>query len=65
VKCVSYLFDGSKCPQKGIPLSKGATRSITEGGAKFLGKLVGISLIASKRTYCMIAQTHNYYTVSY
>ena len=33
VKCVLYLFDGSKCLQKGIVLSKGVTRSITEGVA--------------------------------
>jgi len=34
VKCVSYLFDGSKCLQQGMPFSKGVTRSITEGGRK-------------------------------
>ena len=34
VKCISYLFDGSKCLQKRIPLSKGVTRLITEGGTK-------------------------------
>ena len=49
VKCVSYLYDGSKCLQKGIPLSKGVTRSITEGGTKFLGKLINVSLSATKR----------------
>ena len=50
VKCISYLFDGSKCLQKGIVLSKGVTRSITEGGTKFLGKLIGVSLSATKRS---------------
>jgi len=47
MKCVSYLYDGSKCLQKEIPLSKGVTRLITEGGTKFLGKL--FSLSATKR----------------
>ena len=50
VKCVSYLFDGKKCLQKGIPLSKGVTRSITEGGTKFLGKLINVSLSVTKRS---------------
>jgi len=34
VKCVSYLFEYL---QNGIRFSKGATRSIIEGGTKFLG----------------------------
>jgi len=39
-KPVSYLFDGVKHLQKGIPLLKGTTRSITEGDTKLLGKLI-------------------------
>jgi len=50
VKCVLYLFDGSKCLQKGIVLSKGVIRSITEGGTKFLGKLMDVSLSATRRS---------------
>ena len=50
VKCVLYLFDGFKCLQKGIVLSKGVARSITEGGTKFLGKLIDVSLSATKRS---------------
>ena len=50
VKCISYLFDGFKCLQKGIVLSKGVTRSITEGGTKYLGKLIDVSLSATKRS---------------
>jgi len=34
VKCISYLFDGLNCLQKGILLSKGVTRSITEDGTR-------------------------------
>ena len=48
-KCVSYLFNGIKHLQKGVPLSKGTTRSITEGGTKFLGKLIDVSLSATKK----------------
>ena len=48
-KCVSYMFDGSKHLQKGIPLSKGTTHSITEGGTKLLGKLIDVSLSATKK----------------
>ena len=48
-KCVSYLFDGIKQFQNGIPLSKGTTRSIIEGGTKFLGKLIDVSLSATKK----------------
>jgi len=48
-KCVSYLFDGVKHLRKGIPLSKNATRSITEGDIKFLGKLINVSLCATKK----------------
>jgi len=40
VKCVSFLFDG---------LPKGATRSITEGEKKVLGKLIYVSLSATKK----------------
>jgi len=35
--CVSYLFDG-------FNHSKGTAQSITEGGTKFLGKLIDVSL---------------------
>jgi len=35
VKCISYLFDGSKIILLGVSLSKGATRSIVEGETKF------------------------------
>ena len=48
-KCVSYLFDGFKHLRKGVPLSKGTTRSITEGKTKFLGKLIDVSLSATKK----------------
>ena len=33
---------------QGVPLPKGATRPITEGQTKFLGKLINISLSATK-----------------
>ena len=49
VKCVSYLYDGAKHLKEGILLSKGTTRSITEGGTKFLGKLIDVSLSATKK----------------
>ena len=49
VKCVSYLFNGSKIIPQGISLSNGVTRSIVEGETKFLGKLIGVSLSATKR----------------
>ena len=48
-KCTSFLFDGSKLLLQGIPLSKGSTRSITEGQTKFLGKLIDVSLSATKK----------------
>jgi len=47
--CVSYLFDGFNHLQESIPLTKGTTQSITEGGTKFLGKLIDVSLSASKK----------------
>ena len=47
-KCVSYLFDGSHHSQQGIELSGGITKSITEGGTKFLGKSLEVSLSATK-----------------
>jgi len=50
VQCISYLFDGSKCMQKGILLSKGVTRSITEGGTKCLEKLIDVSLSGARRS---------------
>jgi len=34
LKCISFLFDGSKVIPKGLPLSKGTTRPITEGQTK-------------------------------
>jgi len=49
-KCVSFLFDGTKLLLQGIPLSKGSTRLITEGQTKFLGKLIDLSLNATKKT---------------
>ena len=48
-KCVSFLFDGVKHLQEGIPLSKGTTRSIIQGETKFLGKLINVSLSATKK----------------
>ena len=48
-KCISFLFDGFKLLLQGIPLSKGSTRSITEGQTKFLGKLIDVSLSATKK----------------
>ena len=47
-KCVSYLFDGHSHRKEGIQLSSGFTKSITEGGTKFLGKLLEVSLSATK-----------------
>ena len=47
-KCVSYLFDGSHHSRQGIELSGGITKSITEGGTKFLGKSLEVSLSATK-----------------
>ena len=47
-KCVSYLFDGSQHNRQGIELSGGITKSITEGGTKFLGKSLEVSLSATK-----------------
>ena len=63
VKCISYLFDGSKCLQKRIPLSKGVTRLITEGGTKILGKLIDTLLSTNKRAANkhMISQLKNCY----
>ena len=43
-KCVSYLFDGSHHSQQGIELSGGITKSITEGGTKFLGKSLDLGV---------------------
>ena len=48
-KCISFLFDGSRIVPKGLPLSKGTTSSITEGQTKFLGKLIDVSLSATKK----------------
>ena len=48
-KCISFLFDGSKVAPMGLPLSKGTTRPITEGQTKFLGKLIDVSLSATKK----------------
>ena len=48
-KCISFLFDGTKVVQKGLPLSKGSTRPITEGQTKYLGKLLDVSLSAMKK----------------
>ena len=47
--CISYLLDGSKIIPQGISLSKGTTRSIVEGAIKFLGKVMDLSLSATKR----------------
>ena len=47
VKCVSYFFNGSRIIPQGISLSNGVTRSIVED--KFLGKLISVSLSATKR----------------
>jgi len=47
-KCISFLFDGTKHLPQGIPLSGGTTKLITEGGTKFLGKLIDVSLSATK-----------------
>jgi len=48
-KCVSYLFDGSKIIPHGVSLSNGITRSIVEGGTKFLGKIIDVFLSATKK----------------
>ena len=48
-KCVSFVFDGSKVMPHGLPLSKGSTRPITEGHTKFLGKLIDVTLSATKK----------------
>ena len=48
-KYISFLFDGSKVAPKGLPLSNGTTRPITEGQTKFLGKLIDVSLSATKK----------------
>jgi len=45
---ISFLFDGSKHMSQGIQLSGGPTKLITEGGTKFLGKLIDVSLSATK-----------------
>jgi len=47
---MSFLFDGAKFLSQGIALSKGVTRGITEGHTKFLGKVIDISLSATKKT---------------
>jgi len=48
LKCVSYLFDGSHHDRQGVELSGGITRSIAEGGTKCLGKLLEVSISATK-----------------
>ena len=47
-KCVSLLYDGSKFLSNGISLIGGTTKSIVEGPAKFLGKLIDISVHSTK-----------------
>jgi len=47
-KCISYLFDGHYHSREGIQLSGGSTRPITDGGTKFLGKSIDVSLSATK-----------------
>ena len=47
-KRVSYFFDGTHHSDKGIQLSGGSTKSITENGTKFLGKSLEVSLSATK-----------------
>ena len=47
-KCISYLFDGHYLSREGIQLSGGSTRSITDGGTKFLGKSIDASLSTTK-----------------
>ena len=42
------MFDGSHHSQQGIELCGGITKSITEGGTKFLGKSLEMSLSATK-----------------
>ena len=48
-KCVSFHYDGAKVISQGLPLSKGMTRFITEGHTKFLGKIIDVSLSATKK----------------
>jgi len=45
---VSYLFDGTCHSGKGIQLSGGSTKSITENSTKFLGKSLEVFLSATK-----------------
>ena len=59
-KCISFLFDGSRIVPKGLPLSKGTTSSITEGQTKFLGKLIDVSLSATKRAHSQTYDTTFY-----
>ena len=47
-KSVLYLYDGNCHSEKGIQLSGGITKSIIEGGTKFLGKSLKVSLSATK-----------------
>ena len=47
-KCVSVLYDGSKILSHGVSLLGGATKSITEGPTKFLGKLIDVSVHSTK-----------------
>jgi len=47
-KSVSYLFNGNHHDSQAIELSGGTTRSIVEGGTKFLGKLLEVSVSATK-----------------
>ena len=42
-KCISFLFDASKVVPKGLPLSNGTAQT------KFLGKLIDVSLSATKK----------------
>ena len=51
-KCVSFLFDGAKVISQGLALSKGMTRSITEGHTKFLGKIIDVSLRRLQASAC-------------
>ena len=60
-KCVSYLFDGTHHSDKGIQLSGGNAKSITENGTKFLGKSLEVSLsatksAANKKMYSLLSQ---------
>ena len=63
---VYYLFNGIKHLQKGVPLSKGTTRSITERGTKFLVKLINVSPSATKKAAnkCMITRLTELLTVT-